>query len=497
MSPIQTTKMSNYRWTICSLLFIATMINYIDRQVLSLTWNDYIAPEFAWSDADYGRITSYFALIYAIAMLFAGTLMDKLGMKKGYAIAMAIWSLGAIMHAFCGIVTCGLLTDTWVNNFEGAKEVMHNMAITGLPITTMSVTLFMICRCILAFGQAGNFPAAVTITAEYFPKKDRAYAISIFNNGASVGALLAPVVIPLLARNYGWEMSFFLTGSVGYLWILAWLILYKKPTDSSYVNMAEQAYITQDERPKDSNTTATNTPSATKDEGKRIGMWQSLKRRETWALIVGKFMTDGVWWFFLFWTPVYISDFYGYTADSPMSMSLIVLLYLISMLSIAGAYLPTYFINKHALSPTASRTRSMLIFALVQLIGIITVPAGEISPWLFVIIIGIQAASHQSWSANLFSMVGDYFPKNSIATITGIIGAAGGISSYIIMRYSGSLFTHAENLGMTFSFADYRGKQAAYMIVYCISAVMYITGWGIMQLILNKPKSAKNTNSNK
>ncbi len=491
MSPIQTTKMSNYRWTICSLLFIATMINYMDRQVLSLTWNDYIAPEFAWCDADYGRITSFFALVYAIAMLFAGTIVDKLGMKKGYAIAMATWSFGAILHAFCGIVTCGLLTDIWVLSFDGAKEVMHDLAVTGLPITTTSVTLFIVCRCVLAIGQAGNFPAAVTITAEYFPKKDRAYAISIFNNGASVGALIAPVAIPLLARNYGWEMSFFIIGSFGYLWILVWLLLYKKPNDSSYVNMAEQAYITQDERKKHNNTQANNTTLVPEGSGKSISIWNGLKRKETWGLIAGKFMTDGAWWFFLFWTPVYISDFYGYTTDSPMSMSLIVVLYLISMLSIAGAYLPTYFINKHALSPTASRARSMLIFALIQFVGIIAVPVGEISPWLFVIVIGIQAASHQSWSANLFSMVGDYFPKNSIATITGIIGFAGGISSYLIMRYSGSLFTYAENLGMAFSFADYRGKQAAYMIVFCAITVMYITGWAIMKLILSTSKSKK------
>lgn len=493
MSPIQTAKKSNYRWTICSILFIATMINYMDRQALSLTWNDFISAEFAWTDEDYGRITSLFSLVYAIAMFFAGSLMDKVGMKKGYAIAMAIWSFGAILHAFCGIVTCGLLTEVWVSTFDEAKEVMHDYAIVGLPITTMTVTLFMACRCILAIGQAGNFPAAVTVTAEYFPRKDRAYAISIFNNGASVGALFAPLIIPLLARNYGWEMAFFITGSIGYIWILIWLIVYKKPEINEYVNTAEYAYITQDDNHNEIKANRNETNTDEQKEGKRIGMWKSFKHHETWALISGKLMTDGAWWFFLFWTPVYISDFYGYTADSAMGMTLIVVLYLISMLSIAGAYLPTFFINKHALSPTESRSRSMLIFAAIQLIGILAIPLGEISPWFFVIIIGIQAASHQSWSANLFSMVGDFFPKNSIATITGIIGAAGGISSFLIMQYSGKLFTYADKLGMEFSFIEYKGKQAAYMIVFCVLAVMYIAGWSIMKIIISNSKNRKKT----
>lgn len=486
MSPIQTAKKTSFRWSICSLLFIATLINYVDRQALSLTWNDYIAPEFAWTDEDYAHITSYFALVYAISMLFAGDMISRLGIKKGYAWAMAIWSLGAVMHAFCGIVTCGLLTETWVFSFDCAKEVMHDMGVAGLPITTMTVNLFIVCRCVLAFGQSGNFPASITVTAEYFPKKDRAFAISIFNNGACLGSLLAPIIIPLLASNFGWEMAFFVTGSVGYLWVLVWLVVYVKPEENDYVNAAEYAYITQDDRIGHADSATLEEPDTPKKDPKRISILKSLSYPETWALITGKFMTDGAWWFFLFWTPIYISDFYGYSTDSAMGMSLIVLLYLICMLSCVAAYLPTYFINKHGMSPAASRSRSMFIFAFVQLLGFTTIPLGNISPWLFVIVIGILGASHQSWSANLFSMVGDYFPKNSIPTVTGIIGFAGGIASHFIMRYSGTLFTYADSMGDAFTFFGYEGKQAAYMVLFSLFAVMYLVGWCIMRvLILN------------
>lgn len=488
MSPIQIAKKSNFRWTICSLLFIATMINYMDRQVLSLTWKDYISPEFAWTDEDYSRITSTFSLVYAISMLLAGSLMDRLGTKKGYVLAVATWSLGAMLHAFCGIMTCGFLTEIWPNSFDNAKEVLHDFGVAGLPITTMSVNIILVCRCVLAIGQSGNFPAAVTVTAEYFPKKDRAFAISIFNNGASVGALIAPIVIPMIASRYGWEMAFLCIGSLGYLWIFIWLILYMKPQKSEYMNAAEYAYITTDNDVIGNISDKQNNVSQEQKKSERVRFLKCLSRPETWAMIVGKFMTDGTWWFFLFWTPIYISDFYGYTSESTMGMSLIVVLYLISMLSIAGAYLPTYFINKHRMIDEQSRSRSMLIFALVQLLGFTIVPLGNISAWFFVIIIGILAASHQSWSANLFSMVGDYFPKNSIATVTGIIGCAGGLSSYIIMKYSGSLFSYAENMREQFAFAGYEGKQAAYMILFCCFSVMYLIGWIIMKLILLKAK---------
>lgn len=237
MESIKTNKMTNYRWVICAMLFFATTVNYMDRQVLSLTWKDFIAPEFEWNDNDYGTITAYFSIFYAIFMLFAGKVVDWMGTKRGYLWAIGIWSTGAVLHAFCGIATSGIVTGHWLVGFEGAKEHLAAYASTaahiGLAVSTVSVWLFLFCRIILAMGEAGNFPAAIKVTAEYFPKKDRAFATSIFNNGASVGALIAPVTIPIMARHFGWEMAFIVIGALGYIWMGFWLILYKNQARTS------------------------------------------------------------------------------------------------------------------------------------------------------------------------------------------------------------------------------------------------------------------------
>lgn len=484
MSPILTVKKSNYRWVICSFLFFATMINYLDRQVLPLTWHNLIAPEFAWTDEDYGKITSIFALTYAICMLFAGKLIDIAGEKKGFAWAMVIWSIGAVLHALCGIATCGVLTGEWFVGFNGAKETLHDYGIVGLPITTISVNLFIICRIVLAIGQSGSFPAAIRATTEYFPQKDRTYAISVFNNGASVGALFAPILLPLIANRFGWEIAFFIIGCLGYLWVLIWLIFYYKLSQCIYVNHPEREYILQDESNAAIQSRKVRDSDNEKYRKNGISILKCFTYPQTWALIIGKFMTDGVWWFFLFWTPNYISEFYSYTPDSTMGMSLIIILYLISMLSVAGAYLPTYLVNNKDMSPEASQLHAMFVFAVIQLIGISAVPLGEISPWLFVIVIGIQGASHQSWSATVFSLTSAFFPKHSIGTITGITGMAGGVASYLIMTCSGTMLTAAENTGNAFYFLNYEGKQAVYMIVFCCFSVMYLIGWLLMKLIL-------------
>ena len=240
MASLQTAKMSNFRWIICALLFLATTINYMDRQVLSLTWKDFIAPEFHWTDANYGKITAYFSIFYAIANLFAGKFIDWMGTKKGYLIAIFVWSLGACMHAGCGWVAM---------NMEGYNSIAELGQLTGdaaVALATVSMYLFLGCRMILALGEAGNFPAAIKVTAEYFPKKDRAFSTSIFNSGASVGALAAPATIPLLARAWGWEMAFIIIGVLGFIWMGLWMWLYEKPHKSSRVNQAELNYIEQD-----------------------------------------------------------------------------------------------------------------------------------------------------------------------------------------------------------------------------------------------------------
>ncbi len=239
-------KMTNYRWMICAMLFFATTINYLDRQVLSLTWKDFIAEEFHWTNTHYGYITMFFSGFYALCMLFAGRFVDWLDTKKGFLWSIGIWSVGACIHAFCGIATAGIVSNEWLAGFEGSKEVLKYAENTG-TIITVSVTLFILARAVLALGEAGNFPAAIKATAEYFPKKDRGFATSIFNAGAQIGALLAPLTIPLIAKYYGWEMSFIIIGALGFIWMGFWVFIYKKPEKHPRVNAAELAYINQDE----------------------------------------------------------------------------------------------------------------------------------------------------------------------------------------------------------------------------------------------------------
>lgn len=476
--------MSNWRWWMCGLLFVATTVNYMDRQVLSLTWKDFIAPEFHWTDADYGTITAVFSIFYAVCMLFAGRFVDWMGTKKGYLWAIGVWSAGACVHAACGWATV---------HIEGYGSVAAMTAVesgsaAALAIASTSVWLFLAARCILALGEAGNFPAAIKVTAEYFPKKDRAFATSIFNAGASVGALVAPATIPLLAQYFkdkgvggGWEMAFLIIGALGFLWMGFWIFMYEKPEQSKYVNEGELQYIHQDDA-EDVKKEETNTE-------KTIPFWQCFTYRQTWSFIVGKFFTDGVWWFYLFWAPAYFSDQYGYSSSSSMGIALIFTLYMIvTVLSIFGGYLPKLFVDKKGMNPYAGRMLAMLIFAFLPLPALFAQSAGAISVWWPAIIIGLAGAGHQAWSANLFSTIGDMFPKSAIATITGIGGMAGGVGSFLINKGAGALFTHSENLGAAFQFMGFEGKQAGYMIIFCICALAYLVAWTIMKTLVPKYK---------
>ena len=471
--------MTNFRWVICGLLFLATTVNYMDRQVLSLTWKDFIAPEFHWTDADYGTITGYFSIFYAIANLFAGKFVDWMGTKKGYLIAIFVWSTGAVMHAGCGWLAMQI---EGYDSIEALRLVQRGSE-AAVAIATISVWLFLSCRLILAAGEAGNFPAAIKVTAEYFPKKDRAFATSIFNSGASIGALAAPATIPLLARAMGWEMAFIIIGVLGYVWMGLWIWLYDKPNKSKFVNQAELNYIEQD-----IDIAEVQDKQEPKEE-KTISFLKCFAFRQTWSFIVGKFMTDGVWWFFLFWAPAYFSDQYGYESDSPMAIALIFTLYaIVTILSIGGGYLPTYFVDKKGMNPYIGRMRAMLIFACFPLLGLFAQPMGAFSPWWPAIIIGLLGAGHQAWSANLYSTIGDMFPKSTIAIITGIGAMAGGIGSFLINKGSGLLFTYAEGQGSAFSFMGFDGKPAGYMIVFCICALAYLVGWIIMKALVPKYK---------
>ena len=473
----QMTKKTNWRWWICLLLFVATTINYMDRQVLSLTWKDYIAPEFHWTDSDYGTITGFFSIFYAVASLCAGRFVDWMGTKKGYLWAIFVWSVGACMHAGCGWATMHI---EGIESIEALK-VLEAGSQVALAVATVSVWLFLVCRAILALGEAGNFPAAIKVTAEYFPKKDRAYATSLFNAGSSVGALAAPLSIPILADAFGWEMAFIIIGVLGFAWMFFWIYMYEKPQQSKYVSAAELEYILQDEK----NSAAEEKKDVEKKE-KTIPFFQCFRYRQTWSFISGKFFTDGVWWFYLFWAPAYFSEC-GYSMQTTTGKMLVFVLYLIvTIVSIGGGYLPKLFVEKRGMEPYAGRMLAMLIFAFFPLFALFAQPLQGISVWFPAIIIGLAGAGHQAWSANLFSTIGDMFPKSTIATITGIGTMAGGIASFLINKGAGVLFDYAAESQMTFM--GFVGKPAGYFIIFCICAVAYLIAWTVMKTLVPKHK---------
>ena len=474
----QKSKMTNWRWWMCLLLFVATTVNYMDRQVLSLTWKDFIAPEFHWTDSDYGTITGFFSIFYAVACLFAGKFVDWMGTKKGFLWAIGVWSLGACMHAGCGWVTMQ------IQGYESleALRAVETGSEAAMAAAALSVWLFLVCRAILALGEAGNFPAAIKVTAEYFPKKDRALATSLFNAGASVGALAAPLTVPILAQAWGWEMAFIIIGALGFIWMFFWVFMYEKPEKSAHVNAAELEYILQDDKdePKEVK------PAA--EEEKTIPFLQCFGYKQTWSFIAGKFFTDGVWWFYLFWAPAYFSEC-GYGMDTMLGKMLVFVLYLIvTIISIGGGWLPKYFVEQKGMEPYAGRMRAMLIFAFFPLFALFAQPLQNMSVWFPALIIGIAGAGHQAWSANMFSTVGDMFPKSTIATITGIGAMAGGCGSFLINKGAGMLFTYAETQGSAFTFAGFEGKPAGYMIIFCICAVAYLVAWSIMKSLVPKHK---------
>ena len=473
-------KPTSYRWVICSLLFFATTINYLDRQVLSLTWEDFIKPEFHWTNAHYGMITGIFSLVYAIGMLFAGRFVDKFDTKKGYMWSIFIWSIGACVHALCGVAT------EWAVGLPDAEALRTAIGNVDLMarIANISLTLFILARCVLAIGEAGNFPAAIKATAEYFPKKDRAYATSIFNAGTTIGALLAPFTIPTLAAKFGWEAAFIIIGGLGFIWMGFWQFMYKKPDQNPAVNAAELEYINSD---SEQERIAAERDAAERAAAPKVSLWKCFTYRQTWAFISGKAIADGVWWFYLFWMPSYLKNACGMSSTSFEFQLALGVLYLIVMASVLGGYLPTIFVEKYKMHPYAGRMRAMLIFAFFPLLALFAQPLSQYSYWYPIVFIGIAAAAHQSWSANIFSTVGDMFPKSMIATITGIGGMAGGIGSFGIQMGAGRLFDYAEQSQMTFM--GYTGIEAGYMIVFSFCAVAYLISWVAMKAFVPKYKA--------
>jgi MFS transporter, ACS family, hexuronate transporter len=438
-----------FRWTICALLFFATTINYLDRQVLSLL-KPLLEEKFGWSNSQYANIASVFQFTYAISMLFAGRLIDKLGTKKGFLLAILVWSSGSIIHAFAIPIGESIFTFFgWIG-------------IAALPISVMG---FMFSRAILAVGESGNFPAAIKTTAEYFPKKERSLATGIFNSGANVGAILAPLIVPWIAQHWGWESAFIITGLLGFFWLFFWLQLYEPPQQQKRLSAAELQYIHSDN--EEGNISST----------KNISWFKLLEYKQTWAFAFGKFMTDGVWWFFLFWLPAYLKDQYGMTGIDIM-LPLAVLYSMTMFGSINGGWFPMYFINK-GYQPYDGRMKAMLMIASIPLVVLAAQPLGHISFWMPVLLIGIGASAHQAWSANIFTTVSDMFPKNAVASVVGIGGMAGGIGGVLITKIGGALFDHYKALGHI---------ETGYTIMFSFCAVAYLIAWIVMKSLVPKHK---------
>ncbi|MFZ1534229.1 MAG: MFS transporter [Chitinophagaceae bacterium] len=439
-----------YRWTICALLFFATTVNYLDRQVLSLIAPD-LSKEFGWTNTDYANITAVFQFAYAISMLFAGRFIDKLGTKKGFTWAIVIWSLAAIMHAYA-IEIGGI--------FQGIFATINLV----IPVSILG---FMMSRAVLAFGEAGNFPAAIKATAEYFPKKERSFATGIFNSGANVGAILAPLTVPWIALHWGWQMAFILVGAIGFIWVLFWWFFYDKPEKQKRLSKTELAYINSD----------TDEAVAATEKVEKVKWFKLLGYKQTWAFAFGKFMTDGVWWFFLFWLPKYLEAQYGMVKTDIMLP--LAILYSMTMFgSIGGGWFPTYFIKK-GYNAYDGRMKAMFIIALFPLLVLLAQPLGYISFWIPVILIGIGASAHQAWSANIFTTVSDMFPKKAIGSVVGIGGMAGGLGGVLISKVGGALFDHYKALGHI---------QTGYTIMFAVCAVAYLIAWFVMKSLVPKYK---------
>ena len=424
-----TPRIGNYRWTIVSLVFFATTVNYLDRQVISLL-KPILEKEFFWTETDYSNVVIAFQLAYAIGLLGFGRIIDKIGTKMGYALSLTVWSFAAIGHAL-------------------AKSTFG----------------FGVARAALGLSEAGNFPAAVKTIAEWFPKKERALATGIFNSGTNLGAIIAPIAVPWIAVTWGWREAFIITGAIGLTWLIFWFIFYEVPAKQKRLGKAEYDYIHSDSE----ETINDNTESV---------KWISLLGfKQTWAFIIGKFLTDPIWWFLLFWLPSFLKTEYNMTGMQ-VSLPLVVVYTMTCFGSIFGGWLSGHLIKK-GWAVYKSRKVAMLAFALC-VIPVITAQAlGKIDPWIAVIVIGIAASAHQAWSANIFTIASDMFPKKAVASVVGIGSMAGAIGGILIARIAGVLLDHYKNLGHI---------ETGYYIMFFIAGSAYLTAWTIIHLLAPKMK---------
>jgi len=419
-------KVGKYRWTICALLFVATTMNYTDRQVLALLKN-VLEVEFNWTDTDYANITATFQFTYAFSMLFAGRFIDWLGTKWGYTIALIWWTIAGIGHGFA------------TGKFS-----------------------FMLLRGALGIGEAGGFPAAIKATAEYFPKKERALATGIFNSGTNVGAIITPLIVPWIVANWGWQWAFFLIAGTNLPWLIFWFWLYDIPSKQKRLSKKEYEYILSDNEP-DVIIQQPSVPTAEQPTTSQVKWYKEwgklLTYKQTWSFAIGKFMTDGVWWFFLFWLPAYLKAIYGMTGKDIM-IPIAVLYSMTCVGSVGGGAFPMYFIRK-GYEPYAGRMRAMIVIAFFPLVVLLAQPLGSISYWMPVLLIGIGASAHQAWSANIFTTVSDMFPKKAVASVTGIGGMAGGVGGIIINKVGGWLFDAYRASGIADFWEKVKGTDLA------------------------------------
>lgn len=426
------TTIGKYRWTICSLVFFATTVNYLDRNVISYL-KPYLAEAFHWTPEqevnDYSNIEIAFKLAYAFGMFFAGGFVDKFGTKIGYAIATGLWSVAAIAHAFA----------------------------TGTGG-------FVIARIFLGVTEAGNFPAAIKAVAEWFPQKERALATGIFNSGTNIGAIIVPLTVPYIAETWGWQWAFILTGAIGFIWLALWFIFYEIPQKQKRLSAEELEYINSDKVPE--------------VVYEKVSWIKLLSFRQTWAFALGKFLTDPVWWFYLFWLPDFLMKQYGLSKTEIIWPSAMV--YMIGSIgSIAGGWLPMNLINNNWPAFKARKT-SMLIYAFLVLPVLFAQYFGSINMWLAVLVIGIAASAHQAWSANIFTTVSDMFPKKATASVTGIGGMFGGLGGILLTwLVQKNMFVYYTKIGQI---------QTGYFIMFCICGAAYLIAWLIMHFLVPKMK---------
>lgn len=425
-------KIGNLRWTICALVFFATTINYLDRAVISLLKST-LSKELKWDDADYANIEIAFKISYAIGLMLAGRVIDKIGTKKGYSWATGLWSLAAIVHAF-------------------AKNVFG----------------FAAARAALGITEAGNFPAAIKTTAEWFPKKERALATGLFNSGANIGAIVAPLTVPFIAVNFGWQWAFVITGLLGLIWLFFWQKYYRTPAMHPKITPEELAYINSDIEPLEAN----ETPKAEK----KYTWGMLLGYKQTWAFSIGKLLTDPIWWFYLFWLPDFLESQYGLKGTA-IALPVAAVYSLSVIGSVGGGWIPLKLISKNWPVFRARKT-SMLMYAFLVIPILFAQYLGSINMWLAVLVIGIAAAAHQAWSANIFTTVSDMFPKHTVGSVTGIggmFGAIGGILLSLLVQKN--LFVHYRAIGKI---------EIAYYIMFAVCALSYLLAWLIMHILVPK-----------